>query len=84
VDALIQHLPAELVGFVLTLVLSLLIGFEREEHEPEGIGGVRTFPLIGLGGFLLVEAFPDSAVPFALGLIVLGGLVALSHWAAVL
>jgi uncharacterized membrane protein (DUF4010 family) len=83
VDALIQHLPAELVGFVLTLVLSLLIGFEREEHEPEGIGGVRTFPLIGLGGFLLVEAFPDSAVPFALGLIVLGGLVALSHWAAV-
>jgi uncharacterized membrane protein (DUF4010 family) len=80
VDTLIQDLPPELVGFVLTLALSLLIGFEREEHEPEGIGGVRTFPIMGLGGFLLLEGFPDTPVPFAVGLVVLGGLVALSHW----
>jgi uncharacterized membrane protein (DUF4010 family) len=83
VDSAFQHLPPELAGFILALALSLLIGFEREEHEPEGIGGVRTFPIIGLGGFLLVEAFPDSTVPFALGLVVLGLLVALSHWAGV-
>jgi uncharacterized membrane protein (DUF4010 family) len=82
-DSLIQLLPPELAGFVLTLVLSLLIGFEREEHEPEGIGGVRTFPIIGLSGFLLVEAFPTSMLPFGLGLVVLGLLVALSHWAGV-
>jgi len=50
-DALVSHLPPEFFGFVLTLGLSLLIGFEREEHEPDGIGGVRTFPIIGLGGF---------------------------------
>jgi uncharacterized membrane protein (DUF4010 family) len=81
VDSLIQHLPSEVVGFALTLVLALLIGIEREEHEPEGIGGVRTFPIIGLGGFLLVEAFPESSLPFALGLVVLGALVGLSHWA---
>jgi uncharacterized membrane protein (DUF4010 family) len=81
VDALIEQLPPEVVGFVLTLVLSVLIGIEREEHEPEGLGGVRTFPIIGLSGFLLVEVFPDSTVPFALGLVVLGSLVALSHWA---
>jgi len=80
VDALISQLPPEFFGFVLTLGLSLLIGFEREEHEPEGIGGVRTFPIIGLAGFLLIAGFPDTAVPFALGLVVMGGLVALSHW----
>jgi uncharacterized membrane protein (DUF4010 family) len=81
VEILFQYLPPELHGFILTLVLALLIGFEREEHDPESIGGVRTFPLIGLGGFLLVRAFPGSALPFASGLIVVGALVALSHWA---
>jgi uncharacterized membrane protein (DUF4010 family) len=80
VDALISHLPPEIFGFVLTLGLSLLIGFEREEHEPDGIGGVRTFPIIGLAGFLLIAGFPDTAIPFALGLVVMGGLVAMSHW----
>jgi uncharacterized membrane protein (DUF4010 family) len=82
VDALVSHLPPEFFGFVLTLGLSLLIGFEREEHEPDGIGGVRTFPIIGLGGFLLIAGFPDTAIPFALGLVVMGGLVALTHWHA--
>lgn len=81
-DALVSNLPPEFFGFVLTLGLSLLIGFEREEHEPEGIGGVRTFPIIGLGGFLLIAGFPDTAIPFALGLVVMGGLVALTHWHA--
>ena len=80
-DTLVSQLPPELVGFVLTLALSLLIGFEREEHEPEGIGGVRTFPIMGLGGFLLVIAFPESTLPFASGLVVLGALLAISHWA---
>ncbi len=79
-DALISSLPPEVFGFVLTLGLSLLIGFEREEHEPDGIGGVRTFPVLGLGGFLLIAGFPDTALPFALGLVVMGGLVAMSHW----
>ena len=79
-DALGSHLPPEFFGFVLTLGLSLLIGFEREEHEPDGIGGVRTFPIIGLGGYLLIAAFPETAIPFSLGLVVTGALVALSHW----
>jgi uncharacterized membrane protein (DUF4010 family) len=82
VDASVSHLPPEFFGFVLTLGLSLLIGFEREEHEGDGIGGVRTFPIIGLGGFLLIAGFPDTAIPFALGLVVMGSLVALTHWHA--
>jgi uncharacterized membrane protein (DUF4010 family) len=79
-DALITYLPPEAFGFILTLGLALLIGIEREEHEPDGIGGVRTFPIIGLGGYLLIAAFPDSVIPFSLGLVVTGALVALSHW----
>jgi len=83
VTELIQSFPPQLVGFVLTLALGLLIGLEREEHEPEGLGGIRTFPLIGIGGFLLVEAFPSSLLPFAVGFLVIGVLVALTHWAGI-
>jgi uncharacterized membrane protein (DUF4010 family) len=79
-DALVSYLPPEAFGFILTLGLSLLIGIEREEHDPDGIGGVRTFPIIGLGGYLLIAAFPDTAIPFSLGLVVTGALVALTHW----
>jgi len=86
VDTLLAHLPPELAGFAVTLGLSLLIGFEREEQRPTNsagfFGGIRTFPMIGLAGFLLVEVF-DSPVPFAVGLLVLGLLLAVTHWASV-
>lgn len=82
-DTLLQHLPPELAGFAVTLGLSLLIGFEREEKRPDDpmgfFGGIRTFPMIGLAGFLLVEVF-DSTIPFAVGLLVLGMLLSVSHW----
>jgi uncharacterized membrane protein (DUF4010 family) len=78
-DTLGSLLPPEALGFILTLGLSLLIGFEREEHEPEGIGGVRTFPIIGIAGYLLVTAFPENVLPFAVGFVAVGALVALSH-----
>ena len=85
-DSLLAQLPPELAGFAVALGLSLLIGFEREEQasdDPAGFfGGIRTFPLIGLGGFLVVEVF-DSPVPFALGLVVLGILLTVSHWSSV-
>ncbi len=86
VETLGQHVSPELVGFVLTLALSLLIGFEREElrsNRPVAFfGGVRTFPLIGLCGFLFVIGFPASPVPFATGLLVLGALLVVSHSAS--
>jgi uncharacterized membrane protein (DUF4010 family) len=86
VNSLLAHLPSELSGFLVALGLSLLIGFEREEQRPDDpagfFGGIRTFPIIGLGGFLLVEAF-DSALPFAVGLFALGLLLTVSHWSSV-
>ncbi len=82
-EALGQHISPELVGFVLTLALSFLIGFEREELRSDRpvafFGGVRTFPLIALSGFLLVTGFPKNPLPFAAGLVVLGGLLVVSH-----
>ncbi len=85
-DTLLQHMPPELAGFAVTLGLSLLIGFEREEQRPANsagfFGGIRTFPMIGLAGFLLVEVF-DTPVPFAVGLLVLGLLLAVTHWGSV-
>lgn len=85
-DTLLLHLPHELAGFAVTLGLSLLIGFEREEQRPSNsvgfFGGIRTFPMIGLAGFLLVEVF-DSPIPFSVGLFVLGLLLAVTHWASV-
>ncbi len=81
-----QHVSPALIGFVLTLALSLLIGFEREElrsHRPAAFfGGVRTFPLIGLSGFLFVIGFPANPIPFATGLLVLGALLVVSHSAS--
>jgi uncharacterized membrane protein (DUF4010 family) len=85
-DTLFQHLPPELAGFAVTLGLSLLIGFEREEQRPDDpagfFGGIRTFPMIGLLGFLLVRVF-DTPIPFAVGLLVLGLLLAVTHWGSV-
>lgn len=84
---LLSSLPHEVIGFGLALGLSLLIGFEREELRTERggsfFGGVRTFPLIALSGFLLQTAFPASPVPVAVGLVVLGALLAVSHWASI-
>ena len=83
VESLTNHVQPQLAGFVLTLALSLLIGFEREELRDDRprsfFGGVRTFPLIGLSAFLLRVGFPQTALPFSVGLVVLGGLLLLSH-----
>ncbi len=86
-DALADILPPHLAGLVLTLAVSMLIGFEREELRPSRessfFGGVRTFPLIALTGFLLFLGFPSSAIPFAIGLVVIGVLLAISHHASI-
>lgn len=79
-DTLVAELPPELAGFLLALALGLLIGIEREEHRPKGPGGIRTFPLLAIIGFLLTKAFPLTPLPFAVGLATLGALLAICHW----
>ena len=66
-------LPLQLL---LTIGASFLIGLEMEGRKIGGKvfspGGVRTFPLICLGGFLLAVLGQANLVPFVVGLGVLG------------
>lgn len=75
--------PAMQVGLVL--LLSFLIGFEREERKQSGgrpmFGGVRTFPLIGLVSYsLALIAGPQQLAPWLLGFAVVGGFMLLSYY----
>lgn len=58
-DSLFQIIPRQGLQVLLVLFLSFLIGLEREEHKASvdrstGFGGVRTYPLIGLFGYVLM------------------------------
>ena len=71
------------VKILLVLFLSFLIGLEREEHRtaPDhyAFGGVRTFPLIGLIGYVVALLSGAQMVPVALGFLVVGGLLVVSY-----
>lgn len=58
-DSLFQIIPKQGLQVLLVLFLSFLVGLEREEHKvsddrSSGFGGVRTYPLIGLLGYVLM------------------------------
>lgn len=82
-----QSVPPTGIGLVLTLFLSMMIGLEFEERkERRGalfFGGIRTYPLISLTGFLLIVVAPQNYLPFTAGLLVLGGLLAIVYWTKV-
>ncbi len=76
--------PKDALKILLVLFLSFLVGLEREGRKGEAapmvpFGGVRTFPLIGLTGYALSLVSGGSLLPFAAGLLVVGGLMALSY-----
>lgn len=77
-------LPPEGVKIVLVLLLSFLIGLEREERKVAGpgysFGGVRTFPLIGLVGLALALVSGGQRIPVALGFIALTAFLCVSYW----
>ena len=69
---------------LLVLLLSLLIGLEREEHKDEAIvgysfGGIRTFPLIGLTGYSVALLTQAQPLAILLGLMVIGTLMYASY-----
>jgi uncharacterized membrane protein (DUF4010 family) len=82
VDRLMTVMPPEAVKILLALLLSFLIGLEREERRPgeQGylFGGVRTFPLIGLIGLALAQL--DASVwPATVGFAVIAAFLWLSY-----
>ena len=71
---ILANVPPEGIGLVVTLFLSLMIGFqleERRETKPTFFfGGARTYPLIAISGFLLTVVAPGDYIPFTAGLLV--------------
>jgi uncharacterized membrane protein (DUF4010 family) len=77
-------LPQEGVKILLVLLLSFMIGLEREEHKAAapryGFGGVRTFPLIGLIGYSVALISRGQIIAVVLGLLAIAGFLWLSYW----
>ncbi len=76
-------LPQDGIKILLVLLLSFLIGLEREEHKTAArysFGGVRTFPLIGLIGFALALLSGGQMSTVAVGFLAVGGFLWLSYW----
>lgn len=82
-EHLSEFLPAEGLKILIVLFLSFLIGLEREEHkagsEHYSFGGVRTFPLIGLVGYVMALLSAGQLLPLAIGFAVVGGFLLLSY-----
>jgi uncharacterized membrane protein (DUF4010 family) len=81
-EDLFRLFPAEGSKILLVLFLSFLIGLEREgKANPERyfFGGVRTFPLIGLIGYVMAFLARDQLIVVALGFAVVGALLVVSY-----
>jgi len=80
---LFRLVPAEGTKILLVLFLSFLIGLEREERkscpERHSFGGVRTFPLIGLIGYVMALLSGGQLISLALGFAVVGALLVISY-----
>ena len=85
-EKLYQHLPEELVTFILVTVFSLLIGLSlrrislKREGETTLFGTDRTFTFIGILGYLLYILDPVDYRLFMGGGAVLGLLLALNYY----
>lgn len=81
-DGLIKVLTPEGFQLLLTLFLSFLVGIEREEqkrvHTQYSFGGVRTFPLVGIIGYLIAMLSGSQMLPVTIGFAVIAGFMFLS------
>lgn len=82
-EDLLRLFPAEGPKILLVLFLSFLIGLEREERkanpEQHSFGGVRTFPLIGLIGYVMALLAGGQLIVVAVGFGVVGALLVVSY-----
>ena len=65
-----QFAPPDAYKVVLVLFLSFLLGLEHEEHRTQksyAFGGVRTFPQLGLLGYILSTLAGPAVLPVAMG-----------------
>jgi uncharacterized membrane protein (DUF4010 family) len=78
-----QFTQTEATKIVLTLLLSALIGLEREEQKASVdkyiFGGIRTYPLIGLLGYAMSLLSGAQLLPLTVGLAVVASFLWLSY-----
>ena len=78
-----QFAQSEAAKILVTLLLSALIGFEREEHKASVdkyiFGGIRTYPLIGLLGYALNLVSGARLLPLTVGFAVVASFLWLSY-----
>ncbi|NSW55350.1 MAG: MgtC/SapB family protein [Armatimonadetes bacterium] len=75
--------PEQVLGLVSTIILCLLIGWEREENRATDkvyiIGGVRTFPIIGLIGYGITLVSEGNPIGPAVGLAAVSAFLLVSY-----
>jgi len=71
-----------IAAFLLLLGLGFFFGLAFEEFHAQAArpGGVRTFPLLALGGGLLYRLDTQHLLPFSVGLFVLGAWLTCYYW----
>lgn len=82
-ERLLSLIPAEAYHLVLVLFLSFLIGLDREEQKRGGkrmFGGVRTFPLIGLTGYVVAVVSKENLIGVLAGLLAITAFMVVSYW----
>lgn len=82
---IIDFIPDEFVKFILVLVFSLLIGLEQRRHHMDEdddllFGTDRTYTFIGLLAYVLFIADPVSYIPFMVGFVLIGLLLAVQYF----
>lgn len=82
---IMDFIPEEFVKFFLVLVFSLLIGLEQRRHHMDEddellFGTDRTYTFIGLLAYVLFIADPVTFVPFLVGLVIIGLLLAVHYF----
>ena len=82
-EEVVSILPPDAIKIALVLAISFFVGLEREEHKQReagyAFGGVRSFPLIGHTSYGLALFASPQLAPWAVGLGVVGVLMALSY-----
>ena len=85
---MIAHLPADLVHFVLTAVLSFLVGLEIKTYREKNVkdqnryfffGTARTMTFIGVLGFVFYRIDPVHLIPYVTVMILLSALFAIFY-----
>ena len=71
------QIPKEVIDFLLVVLFSLSIGMEQHKMNPHDsekktFGTSRTFTFIGVFGYIMLLASPQTLIPFLVGLVILG------------